>query len=393
MGKISDIDWGLVKANLISNLPTNKTKMKMDGTTEQVVYPQQMIDQSFSTLMEDLSFDIPMKYVNEPRQFKIDKKQQDNIFTVAVSTDRHQNKNILLSPELWHMVMETPKQKIGNDRFRMKIDRNNLRVNFARLSAKTLDNDEKITLPVMTTIQFDFNHNAQGRFEFVKYMCEAQNKFKNLLSSKKSFNYIDELVEISKKTQNFSIHEYYLPDGITTNALSNATLLMRYDRCEAKHKNGSIPKLYKAVFPDYVEEPHFHFNCGFGGIYKLTNEKETNMVGVGYAIGASGLHDYLQKLQTGEYKDKEEQELYLNNDFGMPFLQISKLDSCSGGGRRLKDIADTVGALATKDLPIEQELLLAYDACNMITSIERPRELTFEKETIVDNQTDDELTL
>jgi hypothetical protein len=108
--------------------------------------------------------------------------------------------------------------------------------------------------------------------------------------------------------------------------VEDSTLLIRYDHCSLKHKNGSMPKLYKEVYPTAVNEPHFHFNSGFGSLYKLDKSAQEFNYGVGYAIGISQLREYLDKLYNETFKDKKERDLYLNNDFGMPFLHIKKLD-------------------------------------------------------------------
>ena len=70
-----------------------------------------------------------------------------------------------------------------------------------------------------------------------------------------------------------------------------------------------MPKLYSAVYPSAVEEPHFHFNSGFGGLYKLSKDQETYNYGVGYAIGVTGLKAYLEKLYSGNFENKAEERL------------------------------------------------------------------------------------
>ena len=57
--------------------------------------------------------------------------------------------------------------------------------------------------------------------------------------------------------------------------IESASLLIRYDHCNLKHKNGSMPNLYKHIFPAFVNEAHFHFNNGFNwGNDRIIKENE-----------------------------------------------------------------------------------------------------------------------
>lgn len=364
MSKISDIDWDSIKSNFINSLPSKKITEKENGKIKSVTYPQELVDQSFDALMQDLVTEIPVKYIDKEQQADLSNKKVLEFLANTQETDRFQSENVILSTDLWHKLMETPKKNICSNYFRRCINIDKHRVNYSELLVL---NDDS-ALPVMTTLQFDFENSSKTSSNVRSYVNKSMSTFNDLLSLGDSYKDPNQIKDLAEETDDYSIHQYYLPAGISNDALSQATLLMRYDHCFAKHKNGSMPPLFKNVFPEYVEEPHFHFNCGFGGIYKLTNDSETNNVGVGYAIGVTQLCDYLTKLYNKDYGPNEE-ELYENNDFGMPFLKLHQesnelLEPALKCLILLKMIKNSL----YYDMR-EQELKLAYLFCNTIAEI------------------------
>ena len=365
MSKISDIDWNLIKSHFINSLPSKKITEKENGKIKSVTHPQKLVDENFHALMQDLLTEIPVKYIEKEQQADLSNKKVLEFLANTQETDRFQSENVILSTDLWHKLMETPKKNICSNYFRRSIDKDKHRVNYSELSVL---NDDS-ALPVMTTLQFDFENSSKTSSNLRSYVNKSMSTFNDLLSLGDSYKDPNQIKNLAEETDDYSIHQYYLPAGISNDALPQATLLMRYDHCFAKHKNGSMPPLFKNVFPEYVEEPHFHFNCGFGGIYKLTNDSKTNNVGVGYAIGVTQLHDYLTKLYNKEYASEEEKELYENNDFGMPFLKLHQesnelLEPALKCLILLKMIKNSL----YYDMR-EQELKLAYLFCNTIAEI------------------------
>ena len=367
MSKISDIDWNLIKSHFINSLPSKKITEKENGKIKSVTHPQKLVDENFHALMQDLLTEIPVKYIEKEQQADLSNKKVLEFLAGTKETDRFQSENVILSTDLWHKLMETPKKNICSNFFRRSIDKDKHRVNYSEL----LTLKDSSQMPVMTTLQFDFENSSNRPSNVHSYTKQSIFRFYELLSSPTFYESVNQIKDLAKETQDYSIHQYYLPSGISNDALSKATLLMRYDHSFAKHKNGSMPPLFKKVFPEYVEEPHFHFNCGFGGIYKLTNDSKTNNVGVGYAIGVTQLYNYLEKLYEDKYDSPEEEELYKNNDFGMPFLKLYK------ASKELID--DTLKYLILMNLATdlkknsqydmsEIELKLAYRLCSIITN-------------------------
>ena len=181
---------------------------------------------------------------------------------------------------------------------------------------------------------------------------------------------VDAIYNMAGITRDFSIHTYYLPTGIDGTSIDNCSLLIRYDHCGLKHSNGAMPRLYRNVYPDFVEEPHFHFNSGFGGVYKLSSKEETHNYGVGYAIGISRLKDYLEILYSGAFKNKKQEKLFMENDFGMPFLHY-KLADMQNGTNHLGEMLDSLTLLMFNEGVADNSVILesAYKFVRMISNM------------------------
>lgn len=312
----SGVDLTLVK-NLISSIPNERYVESTDDPTKRP--PQEMVDTAYDSLLLDLSTTIDCQYFDKP--CTTSSEHVSEFLEASLDTDKLQTTNILLTSQLWRDVVLSKKQNLHAGIFHRGIDEENFRINFSEISASNIEN-ETITNPVLTTIQFDFNNNPDGTLTALNKTEKSIRAFRRLIREQGTEPSVDEISEIASGTRDFSIHKYYIPNGFSQQTADECCLLLRYDHCSLKHRNGSMPALYREIYPEYVEEPHFHFNSGFGSVYKLSNDGATHNYGVGYAIGVSALKNYLIKLKTGSYSSPAEERLYTQNDFGMPFLHI-----------------------------------------------------------------------
>lgn len=329
---------------------------------------QEFVDMSYDTMIQDLATSIDCKIYGESAYIKCGRKLYKEFLRGTLDTDRLQTNNVLLSVDLWKKAVLTDKKAIGVGYFQRTIDYLKHRVNYSEVSAKK--DNKKVSLPVLTTIQFDNDVNPDNTLNPIEYTKDARFKFESLFSMLSTATDVDAIYNMADLSRDFSIHTYYLPTGIDSASIDDCCLLIRYDHCSLKHSNGAMPRLYRNVYPDVVEEPHFHFNSGFGGVYKLTSKEETHNYGVGYAIGVSRLRDYLQILYTGAFKNKRQEKLFMENDFGMPFLHY-KLADMQNGTNHLGEMLDSLTLLMFNEGVAENSTIVesAYKFVRMISNM------------------------
>ncbi len=264
------------------------------------------------------------KYIDRLPKIKIDRSDiQKEFSTNPITTDRLQNENILLNPEIWHYLVETKKERLLKD-FQIVSDEKNNVFYFSEL----LTVESKALILRISK----FNDGA--------YEKDAEKSSRHLekLIVQNDLYSLSVLADFSEDFPDFSIHEYFLPYGLSR--LESAVLLYRYDTSAKEHMNyynqkklpkrefdlynqQFIPTVYKEVYPAKLAEPHFHFCEGVSSIYKLSSNPKHSKCGDGFGIGVKELCNYLIKIGFDKYKNSDEEELYQNNDFGMPFKHLS----------------------------------------------------------------------
>ncbi|MBE5739055.1 MAG: hypothetical protein E7354_04955 [Clostridiales bacterium] len=364
----TDVDYGMVK-DVISTIPIPGRSYADE--TGRIPAAQELVDMSYDAMLEDLSSSIDCRVYDTDKTSTLTAEAVTEFLADTIDTDELQSRNILLTSDMWRSVVLSEKTSLTNGYFQRDVDDNNMRINYSDLSATPIDGD-RVGNVVLTSIQFDFmpEESENGYFNILGSSMEFNEKLFSKASESTDVGAIYDTAELAR---DFSIHKYYLPEGVSDTA--NASLLFRYDHCRKKHKNGSMPPLYKCIYPAFVEEPHFHFNSGFGGIYKLTNSNESGNYGVGYAIGVSGLQAYLNKLFSGKYDSPQEEKLYTQNDFGMPFLFLLQEKGTAAIGELLERIELLRLTIETNNP--SAEVALAYDFTNLMSKTLAP-ELEFE---------------
>lgn len=335
---INNIDYGYIK-EVISTIPNEHVRQKDEDTGKvETLVLQDVVDMSYDATIQELVFAADCKFYDQSHQQIFDKNVFESLVSKTSETNRLQEKNVLLTSSFWMDVVTAPKKNITTGYRLRTIDNDNKRINYSDLSAIPTSR-RSIMLPVLTTIQFDFEENPDKTINPEDIVFKERESWHRLFSKYARRSDVDAICDTAENAMDFSIHKYYLPGAV--DKVEDSTLLIRYDHCSLKHKNGSMPKLYKEVYPTAVNEPHFHFNSGFGGIYKLTNDNAQHNFGVGYAISVTGLKTYLEKLYTGNYESASERRLYTENDFGMPFLRIFS----DGGAKKISGILSNLKAL------------------------------------------------
>lgn len=309
------LDFGVVKNELISNLPQGYLKMKNNGETH-IVAPQDIIDESYDSFIQSNYMFMPCKYFYELNGTSFSKKVLKRFFQKTKLDDKLQTQSIFLSNDLWNYVVTMPKKHLKDNYFQRSISEDMNQVNYSSLE---LSVGSKEYLSILNTIQFRFDETFDKKMAKV-ISKECYDHFREMFEKIATSDSVDSIDKLASFVENFSIHKYFLPNG--PEKLDDACLLIRYDSTYQKHKNGAMPPLYKKVYSQVVAEPHFHFTRGFGSVYKLTNSMNKEDFATGYAIGVNDLRNYLHKLNTRQFVDAEERKLYLENDFGMPFLKI-----------------------------------------------------------------------
>lgn len=298
----------------------------------------------FRMAAQEIDADVTDEYLEVfPNLGKIDKDAVRKKFAkLKIKSDRLQQRNIMLTPEMWHILVESPKEPLTENVFKTSVDLTTGQVVFSELlkvgNLEKLDSSishrQDCDALVLRTIQFDFLNTPEdyesGKIKKFtkKELKKSSRQFEKFLRAATKQNF-EEIYAMADSCLNFSIHDYYLPYGFSKEGLERAVLLMRYDHCYEKHKNSIMPKYYDLFFSSSVEEPHFHFNEGFGQIYKLLTTSGQGNFGSGYAIGLSNLYAYLGILNNLNSLPSERRKFVETNDFGMPFL--SMLNRAIGG--------------------------------------------------------------
>ncbi len=242
--------------------------------------------------------------------------------STPITTDRLQTKQIYLNPDVWHEVVESPKEPLTKS-LQVVISKNKLFL--SELLSITKDGKSALILRVTSFGDEKAVDSAQSTSQVLDTLI-----LNNDLQSLKQIN------EMSKLYTDFSIHEYFLPYGFD---LESAVLLFRYDTSNVRHVNyygeleepkkqyellseQYIPTIYKIVYSPEIFESHFHFCEGIASIYKLSSNPKRSKFGEGFGISVSELASYLKKINEDKYISKFEETLYANNDFGMPFMHF-----------------------------------------------------------------------
>lgn len=255
--------------------------------------------------------------------------------SLRIETDRLQKRNIMITPELWHTLVENEKELVSSLFLKKSIDYKSGQILFSQIFKlnnlenldQTVSHRKNCDAVILRTIQFDFlnsskNYENKKIKKFNKRNLEKYSQNLDLFFNSVNGKYFNDIYNIADNCLDFSIHEYYLPYGFSEEGLEKAVLLMRYDHCSETHKNSSLLKYYSKLFQPKLSEPHFHFNEGFGQIYKLLTKKGNNNFGSGFAIGVPELCAYLDKLKELSTLPDEERKFWESNDFGMPFLKF-----------------------------------------------------------------------
>ena len=309
------VDFGYLKNNIIAKLPEDYTKVQI-CKREYEIAPQDVVDMKYDSFVQKTHTLMPCKYFDSIACAQFSSGAIKEFLQKSKLTDRFQENNILLSNAVWNNVLKIKKRSDCMGYFQRLIDKNREQVNFSTLeSLKTPSGSFAST---MNTIQFKFDDIFGGNARDIAK--DTYEKFKDMFEKKSISMSINAINDLAGLVYGFSIHKYYLPNG--PEHLEDACLLVRYDACAQKHKNGTLPPLYRGVYPQEVCEPHFHFTRGFGSLYKLTNKMTKDEFGVGYAIGITDLKKYIDKLNNQDFANQKEKNLYMENDFGMPFLRL-----------------------------------------------------------------------
>jgi hypothetical protein len=273
------------------------------------------------------------------------RKAIKDFMSVRIKNDRLQKRNIMLTPELWHTLVENKKELVTDRILKKTIDVHSGQILFSQVlklnNLEQLDNSidfrTNCDALILRTIQFDFLNTSTnydnkkikkfGKRTVKKYADEFEAFFEAI-----DVNHFNNIYKLAENCKDFSIHEYYLPYGLSKEGLEKAVLLTRYDHCSEKHKNSSLLKYYSMTYDPALSEPHFHFNEGFGQIYKLLTKSGQGNFGSGFAISVPALCSYLNKLKNLKNLPADARKFWKSNDFGMPFLKFAY-----DGGRNSTD--------------------------------------------------------
>lgn len=312
---MAELDYGVIKN--IEDL----TKGLGDGLIHgSELTNQQEINEAYNAFIEQNWAELGAEIYTEFPKMKIrlSRDVKDDFINSVVDTDKFQEKNILITAEMWDALMKTPKQLVNLGMFQRSVveretSTTQLRMyNFSFLSkGKICDTNQ--TGWFLTTIQFKLP--IKKSIIVAGIMKTTIAEFDRLMQEGNRASLYD-ICNLAEKTIDFSIHQYYLQRGLEKGCASSAILLTRYDHCVTPHKNDVLPRMYENnLYKKYTTLPHFHFNSSFGNIYKLNNKNLKYNNGVGYAISVDVLDKYLEELQFAQPGD-----VFAENSFGMPFL-------------------------------------------------------------------------
>lgn len=347
---MAELDYSIIKS--IEDLQNGKQDGLIHG---EGLKTQQEIDEAYNALIEQNWYDLGAEIYTEFPKIKgrmTDRVREDFINSV-IDTDKFQEKNILITAEMWQDLMRTPKQMIDMGMFQRSKTQKDTRseeirmYNFSFLSRGKICNTNTNGL-FLTTIQFELP--IKKSIIAAGIMKATISEFDNLMAEGCPAS-LYMLCNLAEKTSNFSIHQYYLQRGLEKGCANSAILLTRYDHCTAVHKNDVLPQMYENnLYTKYTTLPHFHFNSSFGNIYKLNSKNLSYNNGVGYAVSIDTLSKYLSKLMDAKAGD-----VFAENNFGMPFLGKSK-KSLERFEYKLNKLAKAI-----KEKDKEKEVRLALD--------------------------------
>ncbi len=316
---MAELDYSVIK-----NIE-DFTKGKQDGLIHGVdLTNQQEIDEAYNALIHENWADLGAEIYTEFPKIKgrMTESVRRDFINSVVDTDKFQEKNILITAEMWQDLMRTPKQIINMGMFQRSATQKETRseeirmYNFSFLSKGKICNTDTNGL-FLTTIQFELP--IKKSITAAGIMKTTISEFDYLMASGCPAS-LDMISHLAGKTSNFSIHQYYLQRGLEKGCANSAILLTRYDHCTVTHKNDVLPRMYENhLYKKYTTLPHFHFNSSFGNIYKLNSKQLSYNNGVGYAISVDTLSEYLDRLINAKAGD-----VFAENNFGMPFLGKSK---------------------------------------------------------------------
>ena len=365
---MAELDYSIIKS--IEDLKNGK----QDGLIHSAdLTTQQEIDEAYNALIEQ-SWDAlgAEVYTEYPKiKGRMTYKVREDFINSVVDTDKFQEKNILITAEMWQDLMRTPKQIINMGMFQRSATQKETKsedirmYNFSFLSKGKICNTNTNGL-FLTTIQFELPTKKSIIASGV--MKTTISEFENLMQAG-DHTALYMLCNLAEKTSNFSIHQYYLQRGLEKGCANSAILLTRYDHCSATHKNDVLPRMYEDyLYKKYTTLPHFHFNSSFGNIYKLNSKQLSYNNGVGYAVSVDTLSKYLTKLMEAKPGD-----VFAENNFGMPFLGKNK-KSLEKFEYKLNKLSKAI-----KEKDHKKEVRLALDVVlnmsNIKVDIENHREM------------------
>lgn len=302
---------------------------------------QEDINEAYDALIQQFEVELNAKYIEKlPRRNKSLIKKELRKFYGDKSrrnSDRLQNKNLLMTSGLQMDLLTCKKDVImASYDLPLKISKDESQYNFSYLTKGSISQNSKRTVVYfVNTIQFVLENNKKSLANSV-----AKKEAINIdrIITENNILSIEDVVKLADRVEDFSFHQFVLP----FDNFNESVLLFRYDHTNSKHynckpQNITMPLLYGEIYPEFVEEPHFHFATNFGNIYKLNKHNDEFNYGVGYAIGVSQLENYLNNLERDFLSKKEislsVKSVLTENDFGMPFLHNIKrgiTGSCSG---------------------------------------------------------------
>ena len=370
---MTELDYSVIKS--IDDF----TKGGQDGLIHNVdLTNQQEIDEAYNALIQSNWAELGAEIYTEFPKIKgrMTESVRLDFINSVVDTDKFQEKNILITAEMWQDLMRTSKQIINMGMFQRSATQKETRsqeirmYNFSFLSKGKICNTNTNGM-FLTTIQFELPIKKSIIASGI--MKTTIEEFDYLMASGRPAS-LDMISHLAGKTSNFSIHQYYLQRGLEKGCANSAILLTRYDHCAKTHKNDVLPRMYENnLYKKYTTLPHFHFNSSFGNIYKLNNKQLSYNNGVGYAISIDTLSMYLNKLINARAGD-----VFAENNFGMPFLGRSKnaLEKFEYKLNRLSK--------AIKEKDREAEVRLALDVILNISNVK------FDLEKFMEMQNRDE---
>jgi len=146
----------------------------------------------------------------------------------AITRGRLQNRNIMISPEMWHTLVENSKKCITSKYLKKTVDKNKGQIMFSQLftlpNLETLDDTishrKNCDALILRTIQFDFfnfsNDYEEGSLKKIHQIDTLKlSWFYDAFIKSANQNSFNNIYEIAEKCLDFSIRQYNLPFGFT----------------------------------------------------------------------------------------------------------------------------------------------------------------------------------